>query len=402
MFYGWRVVSGAFVAQMFVLGFFAYSASLMVAPVRAEFGASLEQVMYSLAAGTIMGLVVTPIAGIMIDRYPVRWLMVGGTIVFSAGLWAVAQSSSITEYVVLFGLTMALANGFAGSMCASTAISRWFTLSRGRALGVSALGTSAGGIIVPKLISTILEQSDWRDALEQLAMWSLVVMLPIVILTIRGKPSDVGLTAEASGDAIGQSSDMDPPISLRQVLANPGYWYLGLSLGILFSSYSAIIANISPYAINLGETESRAASLIMTIAIAGIIGKLLFGAAADKFSLKAGLGVAQCFVIVGLLILALEESDYSYMLAAAIALGLAAGGMLPIWGALTAHIFGLANFGKAMGLMTPLITLCILPGYALIGRLYDNSGSYSSALYVFAGTMIIALLLLIPLKLREN
>lgn len=402
MFYGWRVVSGAFVVQMFVLGFFAYSASLLVAPVRAEFGASLEQVMYSLGAGTILGLVVTPVAGIMIDRFPVRWLMVAGTIVFSAGLWAIAQSQTITEYVVLFGLTMALASGFAGPMSASTVISRWFTVSRGRALGIAALGTSVGGILIPKLISSMLEHEDWRAALEHLSMWSLALMLPIVILTIRGKPSDVGLAPEASGSASEPSSELEQPMSLKQILVNPGYWFLGLSLGLLFSSYSSVLANISPYAINLGETEARAASLIMTIAIAGIMGKLMFGLAADKFSLKAGLAVAESFVIIGLLIFSLEKSDYIYMLLASSALGLAAGGMLPIWGALTVHIFGLANFGKAMGLMTPLITLCILPGYALIGRLYDSSGSYSSAMLIFSALMVLAVLLLIPLKLREN
>ncbi|MFT5334367.1 MAG: putative MFS family arabinose efflux permease, partial [Halioglobus sp.] len=198
------------------------------------------------------------------------------------------------------------------------------------------------------------------------------------------------------------SSELDRPMSLKQIVINPGYWFLGLSLGLLFSSYSAVLANISPYAINLGETEARAASLIMTIAIAGIVGKLLFGLAADKFSLKAGLGVAEALVIVGLLIFSLEESDYIYMLLASSALGLAAGGMLPIWGALTVHIFGLANFGKAMGLMTPLITLCILPGYALIGRLYDSSGSYSSAMLIFSALMVLAILLLIPLKLRDS
>ena len=43
MFYGWRVVGSAFVAQMFVIGFFSYAVSLLVPPVRAEFGVSLEQ-----------------------------------------------------------------------------------------------------------------------------------------------------------------------------------------------------------------------------------------------------------------------------------------------------------------------------------------------------------------------
>jgi len=402
MFYGWRVVSGAFIAQMFVLGFFTYSASLMVAPVRAEFGASLEQVMYSLAAGTFLGLLITPVAGIMIDKFPVRGLMVVGSILYCAGLWALANTGSITQYVIVFGVTMAIANAFAGSICSSTVISRWFTVSRGRALGVAALGTSVGGIIVPKLISSMLEESGWRDALEQLAMWSAFIMVPIVVLTIRGKPADVGMSPESTGAASAPNPESDQVVSLKQILTNPGYWFLGLSLGILFSAYSAILANISPYAIHLGQTEAKAAQLIMAIAITGIIGKLAFGVAADKFSLKAGLWVAQGLVIAGLVILSLEKSSYLYMLLASSALGLAAGGMLPIWGSMIVHIFGLANYGKAMGLMTPLITLCILPGYALIGRLFDSSGSYASALMFFAGAMVIALILLIPLKLQKN
>lgn len=402
MFYGWRVVSGGFVAQLFTLGFFAYSASLLVAPVRAEFGTSLEQVLYSLSAGTFLGMLITPIAGIMIDRYPVRLLMVVGTLIFSGGLWAIAQSTSITQYIVFFGLTMALANAFGGSMSASTVISRWFTVSRGRALGVAALGTSVGGIIIPKLISSQLEEFGWRGALENLSLWSLLIMLPVVVLTIRGKPSDVGLAAEANNSAPEPSAHMDKPVSIKEILTNPSYWYLGLSLGILFSAYSAVLANLSPYAINLGQTESKAASLIMTIAIAGIIGKLAFGFAADKFSLKIGLGIAQCLIIVGLLILSLEKTSYTYMVIASATMGLAAGGMLPTWGAMTVHIFGLANYGKAMGLISPLITLCILPGYTLIGRLYDSSGSYSSALVLFAGAMVVAILLLIPLKLRAS
>ena len=33
MFYGWRVVAGAFIAQLFVVGFYTYAASLLVGPV---------------------------------------------------------------------------------------------------------------------------------------------------------------------------------------------------------------------------------------------------------------------------------------------------------------------------------------------------------------------------------
>ena len=40
MFFGWYVVGGGFLAQMLVVGFFTYAVSLLVVPVRAEFGAT--------------------------------------------------------------------------------------------------------------------------------------------------------------------------------------------------------------------------------------------------------------------------------------------------------------------------------------------------------------------------
>ncbi len=60
MFYGWRVVAGAFAGMVLTNGFFSYAFTVLVDPIRAEFGANLEQVMYSLTIGTLFGLVVSP------------------------------------------------------------------------------------------------------------------------------------------------------------------------------------------------------------------------------------------------------------------------------------------------------------------------------------------------------
>ena len=397
MFYGWRVVFGALVSQLFVIGFFTYAASLLVTPVREEFGVSLEQVMYGLTLGTVIGLILTPVAGIMIDRLPVRRLMVGGSLTFVIGLWQLAQSQSITEYVILFALTMSLANAFAGTTAATAVVSRWFTASRGRALGVTALGTSIGGVIVPALLSSWLNEHGWRGSLEQLALLALLIMLPVIVLTIRGKPTDVGLAAET--DATGASSAGAERFSmtLMDILKTPAYWYMGLSLGILISTYSAILANLTPYAINLGHSEERASTLIMTIAVGGFIGKLLFGAAADKFSLKAALWTAQGLVLTGFLVLA-TEPNYAIIFIGTSAMGLAAGGMLPVWAALMVRIFGLLSYGRAMGLMGPLLTVLIMPGYALVGRLYDINDNFTLVLSLFSGAVVVGAALLIPLK----
>jgi predicted MFS family arabinose efflux permease len=339
MFFGWYVVGGGFLAQMLVLGFFTYSVSLLVGPVRDEFGVSLEQVMYSLSVGTLGGMVVAPLAGVMMDKYPVRWLMGAGIGIFAFGLWLLSRSTSIVQFVLLFGVTMAMANGLAGAMAVATVISRWFTSSRGKALGIAAIGTSAGGIVIPALITYWLASADWRTAVENMALLALLVVLPLVLLSVRGKPSDVGRLPEGAHSDGTPLTSVDRELGFRDIVGNPAYWYIGLSLGLLFCVYGAVLANLTPYATDLGYSAAQGSSLIMVLAIASFVGKLLFGFMADKLDLKLALASAQALVVVALLLLASQPAWPLIMLSACL-LGLATGGMLPVWGSMMARDFG--------------------------------------------------------------
>ena len=398
MFYGWRVVGGAFMAQLLVVGFFTYSVSLLISPVREAFSASLQTVMLSLSIATAMGLFLAPIAGIMIDRYPVRWLMTIGSLCVAAGFWGMSLAPTIAIYNLLFGLTMAVGNAFSASMAGTAAISRWFTSSRGRALGIAAMGTSVGGIAIPALVTWWLGSAGWRGTLENLALLTALLIAPLVCVTVRGKPSDVGLNPE--GMLAGQDSRAPAGggLTMAEIVRQPAYWYIGLSLGLLFCVYSAILANITPYATNLGQSEARASSLIMVIAVGGLVGKLVFGMGADRFNLKFGLWAAQGLVAVAFVLLA-TQPGYPLMLIAAASMGLAAGGQLPVWGAMLARVFGVNSFGRAMGAMGPVITLAVLPGFVVAGRMYDSYGNYTACLLLFTALIGIAAALLIPLRL---
>lgn len=400
MFFGWYVVTGTFFAQLLVVGFFVYSVSLLVGPVRVEFNVSLEQVMYSMTMGTFIGLLAAPICGSLLDRYPVRWLIAGGIVLFSAGLWWTSNATSITEYVIAFGLSYAICNGLAGSMAASTTVSRWFGASRGKALGIAAIGTSAGGIIMPGLLTYWINAGDWRTALENIALVALLVVLPIVILTVRGRPEDIGLQAEAETTPMGTTAAADQGLTIKQILSSQAYWFIGLSLGILFCVYSAVISNLAPYVIDLGHTSADGSRLIMVLAIASLVGKIAFGFLADKVDLKLGLWSAIALVGVALLIFSSQPS-YPLIAFASILMGLATGGMLPVWGSMMARAFGLISYGKAMGLMGPTMTLLVMPGYTIMGRLYDMTGTYQMGMSVFAGLTLLSAAMLIPLKLED-
>jgi predicted MFS family arabinose efflux permease len=263
------------------------------------------------------------------------------------------------------------------------------------------MGTSVGGVLIPALISHWLGEGGWRAAVQNLSYCILLIMLPAVILTIRSKPADLGLSAEVGNQAASANTEQRQNFDMKAILSTPGFWYLGLSLGLLFSAYSAVLSNLTPYAINLGGSKEQASTLIMSVAIAGFCGKILFGMAADKFSLKAALWVAQALVASAFLVLA-TEPEYLWMLVGSALLGLAAGGMLPVWGALMAKVFGLASFGRAMGLMGPIITLCVMPGFAIIGRMYDELGTYANSLVLFACVCCVAAIILKPLRIPDD
>lgn len=395
MYYGWRIVGGAFIAQLMVVGFFTYALSLLIEPVRQDFGVSLEQVMYSLTTATLLGLFLQPAGGILVDRFSVRAVMAVGAVLYAAGLFALARASNISQYILLFALTMSVSNSLVGTIASSAVISRWFAASRGRALGVAALGTSVGGIVIPVLISHWLDTSGWRGAVQNLGLGVAFLLLPAVLLLIRSRPEDAGIAPEITA----HDAPQEPPSGegMGAIVRNPAFWLLGFSLGILFSVYSAILSNLTPYALNLGSSKEQASALIMAVAVAGFIGKVSFGMAADRFSLRSALWAAQLLVASAFLILA-SAPGHIGMLAGSFVLGLSAGGMLPVWGALMAHVFGLANYGRAMGLMGPIITLCIMPGFAVVGRMVDMFGSYTPTLYLFAGMCLVSAALLLPMR----
>ena len=399
MFYGWRVVGGGFLSQAFVIGFFTYAVSLLTQPVQESFDVGVEMVMYSLTCGTFLGLFAMPAVGILLDKMSVRKLFAVGIVLFAAGLWLLAQSTTIIQYIVVFGITMALANAMAGSMISSAVVSRWFTEHRGRALGVAATGTSVGGVLIPALITHWLPDYGWRGALENLAIVLAVVVLPLVFSAIRSWPSDMGAQAVQDGE-FGETVSAAAQLGVKDIVGNASFWWLATALGLLFSTYTSVLSNLTPYASQLGHREEAASGLIMVVAISGLLGKLIFGMAADRLGQKMALWSAQLLVATGFAVLATEPS-YALIMLACVSMGLAAGGMLPVWGAFIADMFGLQSYGRAFGLMAPIITLFVMLGFPLTGRLYDATGSFSSSLWLYCGLMVVAALLIVPLRVKR-
>lgn len=401
MFIGWRVVAGAFLAMVMANGLFTYGFTVLVDPLREDFGASLEQVMYSLTLGTLFGLALGPIVGAAIDRYSIRLLMTLGCIVMGVGLYLVANTHSIAAFNLSFGVVMTLSMMLMSSMPGSAAVSRWFSQHRGKALGIAAMGTSLGGVIVPALLSYWVNDVGWRGALQNLGLCSIFIVAPFVWLTIRNRPEELGLYPDGSPEPPAEAGySAGEALTMGRIIRMPAFWFIAFSMGLVFSAFSSMLANLSPYAARLGVEQGQISMMIAVLSMGGLVGKLVFGTAADRINLKVGLWLAHGLLLIAFALL-LIEPPYWLLLVAAAFFGLSTGGLLPVWNAMVARVFGVNSFGRAMGAMGPVITLCIMPGYAIVGRLFDSTGSYSAGLEVFSVVIILAGLMLVPLRLSD-
>ena len=83
-------------------------------------------------------------------------------------------------------------------------------------------------------------------------------------------------------------------------------------------------------------------------------------------------------------------------------MGLAAGGMLPVWGAMVAAVFGIASYGRATGLMMAIIPILTTPGPLVGGMSMDQTGSYQMAFRGFIVAIFIAASLLVLLRIDAD
>ena len=74
------------------------------------------------------------------------------------------------------------------------------------------------------------------------------------------------------------------------------------------------------------------------------------------------------------------------------------GGSMVLRGSILREYFGRNSFGKMIGIIMGSASLGSIVGPTLAGLFYDTWGSYQHIWYVFAGLLIIALVLTLKLK----
>lgn len=372
-YYRWIVLAAAFVLQMLAAGTTSFAFGVFVKPVAEELGIPRGDVNLGLMLLLLGSAVACPFLGRLLDRFPTRWIVIGGSLCFGIGASWLAWSVQLWMMCLALLGPVAVGMTALGALTSSLLITRWFDERIGRALGIVGVSASVGGVVIVPLLSRLIAEEGWRTAVLVAGWVTMGVGLLLALFVIRER------APKTSGDELPYQQAQ---WTVRGLLVTRDFWLLVVAVGSLFAVNQAVLSALVAYGQDLGFDAGRAALLVSAVSLSSIIGKLVVGALADYIDKRLLLAIAAVLLGVLLAIL-LAKPAYSILLTGCLLSGAAIGGIAPIWGGLIYARFGAASFGLVMGLMVQLQMPFMLLGLRYVGGSYDASGSYDQAFRYF-------------------
>lgn len=383
---GLTVLTQAFQAGLLIYGF-----GVVIMPFATRFDVPRETLMF---ASTLLALstnLISPFIGSLVDRRSVSRLMALGAAVLAMGFVMLAYAQAMWQVLAIFALVLPLGNLLLGQLTSATLMARWFERKRGRAMGISAIGTSIGGLLFPPALAALIAAFGQRTAYLVAAAAIVIALIGPILRWVVDRPAAVDQRPDGEALAPRAAAAMPaaaPALTVGQIAKTRRFWQITCVVAFTIGVYLALIANLVPYANDIGIVPQRAAFLLSTAALCAIPGKLVIGALADRIGARLSFFLVIAFTAAALVAL-LATTTYAGLLLACVLLGLAGGGLLPLWGLLISKAFGQASFGRAAGIMNPAMMPITLLAAPFAGRVFDRTGSYRIAFV----TMLFALAL---------
>lgn len=392
-YFGWNVLAVGLVFQAILFGstFFSYTMWVNQWVADPTFQISLGQAMWGITVLTLTQGVLAPFAGRAMDAMSIRTLVCSGATAAAVGMALISQASALWQIILIYGSLITIGTLLSGPLAAQTLAAKWFRGRRGLAIGLSTVGTSLGGFVMAPLIALLYLNYGWRIAHLILAVAMVAIIVPLVWTVVRNTPEERGVTPDPERPtATGPVSIGMTRYTTGDILRQRTFWVMIVAFVPMVTAFSGIQQNLGPFARDAGIGDQQTAWLISIFSGVMIGGKVFFGAMADRFDQRLLYYLAVLHLVVALWLM-MTGPGFPGMVLIATLLGFAAGGFLPLLGAIVGSRFGPASFGQIMGLIGPFMTISAI-GPLVAGRIRDVTGSYDPVLMLFMALLLPAAL----------
>ena len=394
-YYGWVILAVASVPSFGARPVMAVATlSVFVVPMTDEFGWSRAQFSGAVSLGALFGLLVSPFAGRLIDRYGSGVLLSASSAVVGLCAIGLSLTSPIWSFYALYVPGRAVFSSPL-ELGTSTAVSNWFI--RRRPMGLAYMGVIQGiGLtIFPVIAQVLIDGWGWRTAWLAVGIFTLSTgIIPMLLLMAR-RPEDMGLEADpekdhrivptsdvAAAGAPPSASNTESNYTVRQALATRAFWLLAIFSVFGFVVQAGISLHQVPHYIGQGVPTHLAALTASTFAFGQVPGGVFWSFWARRVPLRVLLSVAAATMSVGAIGTGFSSS-LSTGIPMGFLLGVGVGGIHLLLRLTWADYYGRLHLGSIRGLTLPAQIGGQAIGPIIAGFMYDSTGGYETPFTAF-------------------
>ncbi len=400
-YYGWNIVAVCVLSQAAANGVPFNSMSLFLRPWSQELHAPISDILLAYLPMMIFMCLMSPLAGALADRRPARLLMGIGLAGVALTCLAMSAVTKVWQVQALYALALPIPISFSTAVVCNPVVSRWFVKRAGLALGICAFGIGIAEIVLPPVIAEMMPVIGWRNIWMFTGLTTGLVILPIVLLVMRDRPTEREGLHYVAGEGGAQlhhhGHGGGGQLRWIDIVKRKNFLLIAAAFLAIGFPFIGCIQNIAPIALSHGFAQKTAGMLLSVANISHVISTLLMGAMSDKIGNRVPLVILSLAAAGGALLMGFGSGLAAFAGGAAL-VGFC-GGMFPVLAAAVGVEFGAAEMGRAFGvLMTLLIVPSVMP--SLVAHVQEVTGSYSP---VLLGMAILALMsVVLVLQLRER
>jgi sugar phosphate permease len=399
IFYGWWVTLALLVIISVTHGIGYYVFPIILKPLTLQFGWDRSEVSWPISIFSVAVGILGPMVGRLCDRQGAKKVMLEALPFFVAGLLLFSMIQSLWHLYAAYTL---ISIGVAGihTVSVSSTINKWFSKKQGTATGIAFAGISVGGLTQAPLAGHLITEYGWRSTYVVLAILSIVIIIPLLLLLVKNRPEDMGV--QPDGEA---SLDINPPkvqesvieaslqAGIGAVFRIPVFWMATLSFTLVNIAFIGVLSHQPAFQTDMGISPAKAANALGYIAGFGIFGKVGAGWLGDRIS-KILVGIL-FFGTEGLSVIFLFAQRTSLLWPFVIIFGISMGANAVIRPLVVRELFGSALFGTIYGWSVFFSYFGLAVGAPFAGYVYDRSGSYQGAFIVFFLAYLAAVVMLL-------
>ncbi|HEY1147763.1 MAG TPA: MFS transporter [Pseudoduganella sp.] len=344
---------------------------LFMLPMTSERGWGREDFALAIALQNLVWGLMQPLTGMLADRFGSRRVLLGGCLLYAAGLYLMAHAGSSTQLALSGGVMigMALAGTSFGTVYG--ALNRLVPAARRSwALGLAGAVGGVGQFAMVPAAQGLIGSVGWMGALIAVAFVLALAATLAMPLDDSAAIADGAGASRAAGEAASMGT------AIREAMRHRGFWLLNAGFFACGFQLAFIAGHFPAYLLDKGFSANVGVAALAIVALANVAGTYLCGQLGTQYRRKHLLAWLYLLRAAAMALFVSAPLSEASVYVFAFVMGMTWLGTVPLTNGLVSQVFGVRYISTLFGLVFVGHQLGGFLGVWLGGVVYDATHSY--------------------------